>query len=285
MAHEKEESLGEYRDFLIRRLFSLTGLVPIGAYLFVHLTTNASINDSPETFQRSVYMIHSLGNFLWVVEWLFIFLPLIFHAAIGFYIIAGGLPNTSQYPYESNVRYTLQRVTGMIAAAFILWHVFHMHGWFHTEWWMNNVAANLDGGNFFPYNAASSAGLALKSFVQIAIYAIGVLACTYHLANGIWTAGITWGVWVDPPAQYRAGVACWIFGVVLSLIGLSALYGMATVDVAKAKAAEDKMYQAKVNALDIAPNPEKVSHDRKKAHEAKEQEEKEQAAEKKGTGE
>ena len=74
------------------------------------------------------------------------------------------------------------------------------------------------------------------------------------------------------------------FGV-LGLIGLSALYGMASVDVAKAKAAEDKMYQAKVNALDIAPNPEKVSHDRKKAHEAKEQEEKEKAAEKKGTGE
>ena len=39
----------------------------------------------------------------------------------------------SIYPYRENFRYTLQRGTGVIAFVFILWHVFHMRGWFETS--------------------------------------------------------------------------------------------------------------------------------------------------------
>jgi hypothetical protein len=47
-------------EFLIRRLHSLSGLIPVGAYMVVHLLTNASVLESPATFQRNVYTIHSL---------------------------------------------------------------------------------------------------------------------------------------------------------------------------------------------------------------------------------
>ena len=33
------------------------------------------------------------------------------------------------------------------------------------------------------------------------LYTIGILSCVFHLANGIWTFGITWGIWVTPAAQ------------------------------------------------------------------------------------
>lgn len=102
-----EAFLGRHQ-FLIYRLFSLSGLVPVGAFLAVHLATNASVLAGPEVFQSRVDMIHSLEPLLPAVELLFIFLPILFHAAVGFVIVAGGLPNVGSYPYVGNVRYTLQ---------------------------------------------------------------------------------------------------------------------------------------------------------------------------------
>ena len=160
------------------------------------------------TFQRAVYQIHSLGVVLPVIEWGFIFLPILFHAVIGVAIIRGGLPNSGTYATDKNVRYTLQRATGMIAFVFIVWHVFHMHGWFHFDAWVDGVARPLGGANFEPYNAASSLGAATNGFVVPLLYGIGVLSCVFHLANGIWTMGITWGVWVSPAAQRRADLYC-----------------------------------------------------------------------------
>lgn len=238
-------------EFLWRRLHSLSGLVPVGAYMVVHLTTNASIADAPATFQENVYTIHSLGKALWLVEWLFIFLPLIFHAVLGVVIIRGGLPNNSQYPYARNMRYLLQRVTGMIAFVFIFWHVFHMHGWFHFDSWLESVAKPLGGAQFRPYNAATSLHVALQGFVVQALYAIGMLSCVFHLANGLWTMGITWGVWVSPQAQNRANWACTAFGIGLAIVGLTALGGARNVDLPKALAAEDAKFEAKLAAQNV----------------------------------
>ncbi|MDZ4780636.1 MAG: succinate dehydrogenase cytochrome b558 subunit [Planctomycetia bacterium] len=223
-------------EFLIRRLHSLSGLIPVGAYLCVHLVTNASVLGGSQIFQDNVNLIHSLGPLLPLVEWTFIFLPLIFHAVVGVMIVRSGMPNTSSYPYANNVRYTLQRATAWIALFFILYHVFHMHGWFHVEPWMENVVKPLGGGQFEPENATNSAALALQPIVVRLLYAIGVLASVYHFANGIWTMGITWGVWVTPAAQKRADYICMAFGLLLSIVGLGALFGFSTVEVPEAAA-------------------------------------------------
>ena len=53
---------------------------------------------APATFQRAVYQIHSLGQGLPLVEWAFIFLPILFHGIFGVVIIRGGLANYGAYP-------------------------------------------------------------------------------------------------------------------------------------------------------------------------------------------
>lgn len=252
-------------EFLIRRLHSLSGLVPVGAYMVVHLTVNASVINGVATFQKNVYQIHSLGAVLPLVEWVFIFLPLLFHAIIGVVIVAGGLPNQNQYRYAANWRYTLQRWTGMIAFLFIMWHVFHMHGWFHNEAWLKNVAEPLGGAQFRPYNASSTAGAALQGPIYAILYTIGVLSCVYHLANGIWTMGITWGVWTSEHAQARALKVCGAFGVLLGIVGLSSLWGMRQVGhgeaLENAISIEDRLYQNKIEIGELEPNPHKrTSH-------------------------
>ena len=248
-------------DFLIRRLHSLSGLIPVGAYMVIHLMTNASVLESPAAFQKNVYTIHSLGALLPVVEWVFIFLPLIFHAVIGMVIVAGGMPNSNQYRYAANYRYTLQRATGMIAFVFIMLHVFHMHGWFHADWWLEDVVHPFGGGKFKPFNAASSAGLALQSYVWLAFYVVGVLSCVYHLANGLWTMGITWGVWTSPKAQARASAVCFGFGALLAIVSMGALFGMRAEGSGKALQqaieVEDQMYESKIESGELEPNEHK----------------------------
>jgi succinate dehydrogenase / fumarate reductase, cytochrome b subunit len=192
-----------------------------------------------------------------VVEWGFIFLPILFHTIIGVMIIRGGLPNSGTYRYANNVRYTLQRASGMIALLYIFWHVFHMHGWFHMNWWMTGVVEPLGGALFKPYNAASSLGAAMNGFVVPLLYAIGLIACVFHLANGIWTMGITWGWWITPAAQRRANVACAVFGVGLLALSMTALTAAITVDEAKARDVEDRMFQAKVQAGELDEHTEK----------------------------
>jgi succinate dehydrogenase cytochrome b subunit len=245
-AAEPSQSFLSRHQFLIYRLFSLAGLVPIGAYLFVHLITNATVLNGVAAYQSSVDRIHSLGFILPAVEWIFIFIPILFHAVIGGLIISGAVPNTSSYPYGHNIRYVLQRATGMVAFVFILYHVLEMH----------HLGYYLGGGQFDPEHATSSAATAIdRSVWEQAGYAIGILACVYHLANGLWTWGITWGIWTTPAAQRRASYFSLAFGLFLGFVGLSALWGVATVNVKHARDIEDRMQVIKeVNeghALDL----------------------------------
>lgn len=245
-------------EFIIRRLHSLSGLIPVGAYMVIHLMVNASVSDDPSTFQSAVYGIHKLPA-LWVIEWGFIFLPILFHAIIGVIIIRGGLPNSSSYAYTSNIRYTLQRATGMIAFLFILWHVFHMHGWLHIDPWLKHVAEPLGGHQFRPYNASSTAAAALQaSWIIPVLYGIGMLACVYHLANGIWTMGITWGVWVTPRAQKWANYACGGIGVALAVIGLISIVGFSKVNIEAARQRENNWLEKRIETGDVKEDPDKT---------------------------
>ena len=222
-------------QFLIYRLFSLAGLIPVGAFLVVHLVTNASVLAGPGTFQSRVDMIHSLGPLLVPIEWAFIFLPMLFHAVVGFVIIANGLPNVGSYAYVGNVRYTLQRATGMIAFVFIIWHITQLH-WLGTPF---------GGGRFDPHHATSSAAVAIRPLLVTILYAVGVLSTVFHFSNGLWTLGITWGLWTSPAAMRRANWISIAVGVLLAGAGLGALGGLQRVDVEQARAIENRMDDVK----------------------------------------
>ena len=225
----------------------------------VHLLTNASLSGGPDVFQNAVFAIHSIP-FLPVVEWVFIFLPILFHAIVGVWIAMSGHSNTRNYTYTSNKRYSAQRITGYIAFLFIFTHVLHLHGWFHWDWWLGLVEP-IGMAQFRPYNAASSLAKAMGSLSIFwpLFYLVGVLACCYHLANGIWTAGITWGVWISPKAQKRASIACAAFGVIIGLAGLRSLAAVIKTDPVAAKEVEDKMYKVRVEGRMIKPDAHKTT--------------------------
>jgi succinate dehydrogenase / fumarate reductase cytochrome b subunit len=236
--------------FLLRRLHSLSGIVPIGIFLFPHLFTNSSIMwgrwispTNPEApvvkgvtlFQEEVNFIHSTP-FLFLIEVFGIWLPLAFHAGFGFYIAKQAHLNTKAYGYQDNWRYVWQRLTGYLAFVFIFLHLASLRwGWtfgglfpsFDPKAASSTLAAHFQQGGM---------GIAMAAF-----YLVCTLAIVFHFANGLWTAGITWGFTLSQGAMRRWGVACAGVGGLLATAAVLSVYGFATLDIAAAKAQEAKM--------------------------------------------
>ena len=66
-SYSDDSFLGRHQ-FLLYRLFSLAGLMPVGAFVMVHLLTNASVLGGAAAFQSRVDLIHSLGPLLPTIE-------------------------------------------------------------------------------------------------------------------------------------------------------------------------------------------------------------------------
>lgn len=207
--------------FLLRRLHSLCGIVPVGVYLIVHLTVNSTVYFGADAFQDQVNKIHSLGVFLVPVEIVGIFLPILFHAILGVVIICQGSSNATNYRYGGNVRYTLQRVTGGIAFIFIMYHVWQTHKFF------KGVGG---GGAFDPHAARASIAAIMQSAGYIPwVYAIGMGSAVFHLANGIWTSLITWGITIGENAQRKSGYVCTALGIALFVLGMTSVLTLENV--------------------------------------------------------
>jgi succinate dehydrogenase / fumarate reductase cytochrome b subunit len=95
-----------------------------------------------------------------------------------------------------------------------------------------------------------------------------MLSCVFLLAKGLWTLGITWGVWTSERAQRRALAVCGVFGVLLAVVGLGALFGLrAAVDtpgkLEKVISEENSIYEHKQQTGEIVPNEHKRRGERR----------------------
>lgn len=244
-------SFMQRHHFVLRRLHSLTGVIPIGAFLIVHLTTNSSIvwgliNAEPRpgahsgaaTFQHEVNFIHSLP-FLVLIEVFGLWLPIAFHSILGIYYARTGSSNTRLYPYSDNWRYALQRISGYVGVFFVFYHVATLRwGWtwlvpggarWTSEFSASTLAAAMQG---------STEGVTTLGLLVGAFYMLGVSLLVFHLANGLWTAAITWGLTITQAAQRRWGYVCAALGVALMGMAWSAVIGFMTLDYRAARLAE-----------------------------------------------
>ncbi len=180
------------RQFVLRRLHSLTGVFPIGAYLVLHiLFENSFVLAGGESFESLVRGIATIPRAVLLgLEVAFIWTPLLFHGAYGFVRVGQAeLDNPLRTEFLGAYLYTLQRISGVIAFFFIGWHVWStrmQYYFFRTE-----------------ITYAYMHGL-MTSPIGFACFLIGVLACVFHFTNGIWTFCITWGITVGEGAQRAA---------------------------------------------------------------------------------
>jgi succinate dehydrogenase / fumarate reductase cytochrome b subunit len=90
---------GQGTSFIWRKLHSLLGIVPIGAFLLEHLLSNFEALKGPLAYGAQVKFLNSLP-LVRILEWVFIFLPILYHAFYGLYIWLRGKSNIVYYPHR-----------------------------------------------------------------------------------------------------------------------------------------------------------------------------------------
>ncbi|HLR08345.1 MAG TPA: succinate dehydrogenase cytochrome b558 subunit [Bacillota bacterium] len=203
--------MAENREFFYRRLHSLLGVIPIGIFLIQHLVVNHFAVYGEASFNKAAAFMHDLP-FRAVLETFIIFLPILFHAILGVYIVFVTKNNTRHYSYFRNWMFLLQRVTGIITLVFIAWHV-----------WETRVQIGMGNAEL---NYGLMEGI-LSNPWMFWFYIVGVISTTFHFANGLWSFFVTWGITQSPRSQKISTYVSLIVFLALSYVGIRALISFA----------------------------------------------------------
>ena len=111
-----------------------------------------------------------------------------------------GNTNVSTYPWVGNWLFVTQRYTGIIAFAYIGWHLY-------TERWLTH-------GRSTYANVAED----MQNPWYLVFFIVGVLASSFHLGVGTWNFLCKWGLAATVKAQQAAGRFGAFVGVAFSVV-------------------------------------------------------------------
>ncbi|CAM4406541.1 MAG: succinate dehydrogenase cytochrome b558 subunit [Paenibacillus macerans] len=199
------------KGFYSRKLHSLLGVIPLGFFILEHMITNFSaVEGGSQGFKESVAFLNSLPLVL-VLEIFGIWLPLLYHGVYGLYIAFQAKPNNGRFPTERNLRYLLQRISGVIVFAFVIWHL-----------WETRVQVAL--GNVTHEELGGVMHSIVTQPVFFLLYLISVVAASFHFANGLWSFMVSWGITVGPRAQRVSSYICMGLFVIVALMFVGSLF-------------------------------------------------------------
>ena len=200
---------GEGNSFIWRKLHSLLGIIPIGAFLIEHLISNFEAVKGPVAYGQQVYFLNHLP-LVRALEWVFIFIPILYHGIYGIYIWLRGKANVVYYPWAGNWLYVTQRYTGLLAVLYIGYHV-------ATQRFMGVDLPNHPAAAFWKVQHELSNPLIL------AFYVIAMFAICFHFAYGVWLFAAKWGITPGERARRRFGWVCGVAGLILLGMGLASI--------------------------------------------------------------
>ncbi len=195
------------RSFWFRRLHSLSGVFPIGAFLLEHMFTNSFIVQGPDAYNSKIEFLRSLP-YLPVIEITFIGLPILYHAGYGMYVWYSGKSNLRWYPHTQNYLYALQRWTGLVTLVYILYHVYETR------------IVNAIYGTEVSFARMQEL---MQNPLTFWFYILGLAAVCFHFANGLWGFCVSWGITVGAKAQRLSGTLFGILGLAIFAAGVNSL--------------------------------------------------------------
>jgi succinate dehydrogenase / fumarate reductase, cytochrome b subunit len=195
------------QSYVLDKLHSLSGVIPIGVFLLEHFFENSYALVSPEKYNNAASGLETIPWRI-PVELIGIWIPILFHAFYGFYIWWKGKSNAIGHPWMSNWMYVLQRWTGIILFFYIGWHVWTERFLTHGRTTYEGVVADM------------------ASPWAVAFYAIGIIAASFHLGNGLWNFACKWGIAISPRAQHAAAIFGALVGIVFTIVGLTIIAGL-----------------------------------------------------------
>jgi len=204
-------------NFFWHKVHSATGIVPVGFYMLQHLTLNSFTLSGPDRFNGVLHFFESLPkHILLALEVFVIWIPLLFHAVYGLFIVNRGQSNyfEEKYRWSQNRMYMLQRWSGLFLFLFLAFHVA-----------TTTIAKYIAGSPTVIEYAAWQQKLTSYGYILFIVYLVGVLAASYHLSYGVWNFCIRWGITISEQAQARIQKFSMGMFVAVTLLGWAVLVG------------------------------------------------------------
>jgi succinate dehydrogenase / fumarate reductase, cytochrome b subunit len=181
---------GQGTSFIWRKLHSLLGIVPIGAFLLEHLLSNFEALKGPLAYGAQVKFLNSLP-LVRVLEWVFIFLPILYHGLYGVYIWLRGKSNIVYYPWAGNWMYTRPALHRPDRLRLHRQHVARSASW---------ASACLR----IPARPSPRCSTSWPIPWMLAVYVIAMIAICWHFAYGVWLFAAKWGITPGETARASA---------------------------------------------------------------------------------
>lgn len=239
-------------NYVLHKLHSLSGIVPVGYYLVQHLALNTFSLAGADAFNSIIHFFEGMpAHIKWAMKIGVVWIPLIFHAVYGLVITHRADDKTwsnPAYRYKENRYFVMQRVTGILAAAFLVYHMA-----------TTSIAAAIHGAERTIYFENWAAKLAEPNgtYLILVVYMLGVAVCSYHFGYGVWNFCIRWGITISERSQQAVAKASAVMAIAITLMGWIALFGFFAPVLQKDKAAEPVITQAprESNAVSAETRP------------------------------
>jgi len=195
----------------LRRIHSLTGMIPLGVFLIEHVTVNAFALGGAESFRRAAAALGGIPM-LAAIEVVGIALPLVVHAVIGI-LIATALPERGSRQWPSR-REIVQRATGLLLLPYLIYHVWS------TRLSPDVLEKHADLFEVMRRQVSGAGGLAF--------HATGVVLAAWHLGNGLPGFAERWGLARTQPAAHAVARVGGAVSFALGVAGVAALIAFST---------------------------------------------------------
>ena len=165
------------KQFVLKKIHSLLGVIPLGIFLAEHFIANASVLFGIDKFTAIVNFLENTP-FIWVLEWVIIFIPLLIHGLLGVYFDLQARHNVKNYAYPSNIFFTVQRLSGLYLFVFLIYHIYSV-----------KIHAYLSGATYVDILQGQ-----FSNPLLFFLYFIFVISASFHLMNGLYGFAINWGI-------------------------------------------------------------------------------------------
>lgn len=201
--------MNEKSSFFWKRVHSLTGVIPIGLFLALHLYTASFSQKGAEVFNQRLAALRSLP-FILPFEILFIYLPILVHGILGMILSIKASYNYPRYGYFGNLRFLLHRISGIGVFFFVGAHVYKTI----LDPLLNHFTLGYE-----------HMALHMQTPLTLWVYLLGITGAAYHLANGLATFCFSWGITISEKAQARATAFALVLFLVIAFVAINSILG------------------------------------------------------------
>ncbi|WP_164008043.1 succinate dehydrogenase [Pyxidicoccus trucidator] len=217
MSSQAAEAVPTKTPLLKSRLGSFLAVVPLSIWVVNHLWDNLSAFNGAAAWETSVT---SYSNpFAQAFTLIIVLLPLLMHTGWGIVRLFSFKPNNVSYSNYGNLKYLVQRISAVGVLFFLGAHI-----------WLAFLHPRLVEGHPEPFS--DIAREMHHHMPTLIVYLLGTLGTAYHLANGLQSFAMSWGIFASDRSMRRFEPV--VIGLFLLLTAMSwaVIYALYTAGAA-----------------------------------------------------